>query len=69
MPANLRRVRAALLYLATSFAITFVVNAVAVYCWNFVIHGVGAFNWPASLMIATTVSIVLTAFEIRKSEE
>ena len=68
MTVNLGRVRATLLYLATAFAITFVVNAIAVYCWNFVSHGIGAFNWPASLIIATTVSIVLTAFEIRKSE-
>ncbi len=69
MPGNLRRVRATLLYLVTSFAITFVVNAIVVYGWNFVSHGVGAFNWPASLIIATTVSIVLTLFEIRKSED
>ncbi len=69
MPGNLRRVRATLLYLVSSFAITFVVNAIAVYGWNFVSHGVGAFNWPASLIIATTVSIVLTLFEIRKSED
>ena len=69
MPTSLRRVRATLLYLVSSFAITFVVNAIAVYGWNFVSHGVGAFNWPASLIIATTVSIVLTAFEIRKDKE
>ena len=69
MPFNLRRVRATLLFLATSFAVTFVVNSIAVYFWNLVSHGVGAFNWPASLIIATTVSIVLTAFEIRKSED
>jgi hypothetical protein len=69
MPVNLRRVRAALLYLASSFAITFVVNAIAVYGWNFVSHGVGAFNWPASLIIATTVSIVLTVFEAWKDKE
>ena len=69
MPTSLRRVRATLLYLVSSFAITFVVNAIAVYGWNFVSHGVGAFNWPASLIIATTVSIVLTVFEIRKSED
>ena len=69
MPTNLRRVRATFLYLVSSFAITFVVNAIAVYGWNLVSHGVGAFNWPASLIIATTVSIVLTLFEIRKSED
>ena len=69
MPVNLRRVRAALLYLASSFAITFVVNAIAVYGRNFVSHGVGAFNWPASLIIATTVSIVLTVFEAWKDKE
>ena len=64
---NLKKVRSLLVYLASAFAVTFVVNAIAVYVWNLISYGAGAFNWPATLTIAITVSIVLTLFETRKS--
>ena len=51
------------------FALTFVVNAIAIYLWNLVFHGQGAFNWGLSFTLAVILGIILAFERARKSKE
>lgn len=41
------------------FIVTFIVNALTVYLWNLLQHGVGVFEWDTSFVFAIVLAIVL----------
>lgn len=48
------------------FAVTFAANALAVYLWNVIAHGQGAFEWETSFRFAVILGIVLPLARVIK---
>ena len=63
------KIKKFLMHFVTTFAVTFVVNAIVVYIWNVIRHGEGAFNWETTFFFAITFGIVLPLLDAWRGKE
>jgi len=63
------KIKKFLIEFVIAFTAIFVANAIAIYVWNLIRYGEGAFNWEITFPLAIGVGIALALIHALESKE